>query len=72
MTNTGLKKVNLTTSDGLVLSSLFRKPSITVVVFHGNAGHIGHRVDKFRPYLEYGLLLVEYRGLITPNGFYMV
>ena len=25
--NTGLKKVNLKTSDGLVLSALFRKPS---------------------------------------------
>ena len=50
--NTGLKKVNLTTSDGLVLNSLFRKPSDkeqnTLVVFHGNAGHIGHRVNKFR------------------------
>ncbi len=80
--NTGLKKVNLTTSDGLVLNSLFRKPSDkeqnTLVVFHGNAGHIGHRVDKFRPYLDegYGLLLVEYRGYgensgkPTEDGFY--
>lgn len=80
--NTGLKKVNLTTSDGLVLSALFKKPSEkkqnTLVVFHGNAGHIGHRVDKFRPYLEkgYGLLLVEYRGYgdnlgkPTEDGFY--
>ncbi len=80
--NTGLKKVKLITSDKLVLSSLFIKPSAknqnTVVVFHGNAGHIGHRVDKFRPFLEegYGLLLVEYRGYgenlgkPTESGFY--
>ena len=80
--HTGLKKVNLTTSDGLVLNSLFKGPSNkqqnTLVVFHGNAGHIGHRVDKFRPYLEegYGLLLVEYRGYgenlgkPSEDGFY--
>ena len=72
----------MTTSDGLVLSSLFRnhltKKHNTLVVFHGNAGHIGHRVDKFKPYLEegYGLLLVEYRGYgenlgkPTEDGFY--
>ena len=61
---------------------MFRKPSTnkkdTIVVFHGNAGHIGHRVDKFRSFLEegYGLLLVEYRGYgenpgkPTEGGFY--
>ena len=80
--NTGLEKIYLETSDGLVLNSLFRKPSAnkkdTIVVFHGNAGHIGHRVEKFRSFLEegYGLLLVEYRGYgenpgnPTENGFH--
>ena len=80
--NTGLKKINFKTSDGLVLSSLFKKPSDkkqnTLVVFHGNAGHIGHRVEKFTPFLDegYGLLLVEYRGYgenlgkPTEDGFY--
>ena len=72
--NTGLRKVDLTTSDGLLLKSLFMKPSnneqSTIVVFHGNAGHIGHRVEKFRPFLEegYGLLLVEYRGYGNNSG----
>ena len=35
-----------------------------VVVFHGNAGHIGHRVPKFEFLVErgYGLLLVGYPG----------
>jgi len=35
-----------------------------VVVFHGNAGHIGHRVEKFRVLLDagYGLALAGYRG----------
>ena len=80
--NTGLKKVNLITSDGLVLSSLFKGPSDkktnTLIVFHGNAGHVGHRVDKFKAFLEegFGLLLVEYRGYgenlgkPTEDGFY--
>ena len=72
--NTGLEKINFTTSDGLVLNSLFRKPSAnkkdTIVVFHGNAGHVGHRVEKFRSFLEegYGLLLVEYRGYGENQG----
>ena len=71
---TGLKKVEVTTSDGLVLSSLFKKPSndekSIIVVFHGNAGHIGHRVDKFRPFIKegYGLFLVEYRGYGENSG----
>ena len=48
------------------------------MVFHGNAGHVGHRVEKFRPFLEegHGLFLVEYRGYgensgkPSENGFY--
>lgn len=80
--NSGLKEVQFSTSDGLVLKSLFKKPFTneknTIVVFHGNAGHIGHRVDKFRPFIEagFGLLLLEYRGYgensgkPSENGFY--
>jgi len=80
--NTELEKVEFKTSDGLFLKSLFKQPTnnaqITIVVFHGNAGHIGHRVEKFKPFLEegYGLLLVEYRGYgenegkPTEDGFY--
>ena len=80
--NSGLKKIHFKTSDGLILTSLFKKPASkkqrTLVVFHGNAGHIGHRVEKFIPFLDegYGLLLVEYRGYgenpgkPTEDGFY--
>ncbi len=34
----------------------------TVVFFHGNAGHLGHRAEKIRPYVEagFGVLLVSY------------
>ncbi len=65
---TGLKEVKFTTSDGLLLKSLFKKPAsqekYTILIFHGNAGHIGHRVNKFKSFIEngYGLLLLEYRG----------
>ena len=66
--NTDLKEVEFKTSDGLLLKSLYRKPSSkdrsTILIFHGNAGHVGHRVNKFKHFIEsgYGLLLLEYRG----------
>jgi len=59
--------VSLSTQDGLTLLSWYRpaeegKP--TLVLLHGNAGHIGNRGFKVRHYLDAGLgvLLVEYRG----------
>ena len=72
--NTGLEKINFTTLDGILLESLFKKPSKsennTILVFHGNAGHIGHRVHKFKPFIDegYGLLLLEYRGYGENKG----
>jgi len=71
---TDLKKIEFITSDGLLLKSLFKRPSSKeksiIMVFHGNAGHIGHRVEKFRPFLEegHGLFLVEYRGYGENSG----
>ncbi|MED5408970.1 MAG: alpha/beta fold hydrolase [Pseudomonadota bacterium] len=66
---TGLQEIGLQTEDALVLKSWFAQPSqnrdgLTVLLLHGNAGHIGHRVDKFRRILDagYGFLLLEYRG----------
>ncbi len=65
---TGLKEIKLTTSDGFVLKSLFKKPHYekqnTILVFHGNGGHVGHRINKFKTFINagYGLLLLEYRG----------
>ena len=79
---TELKKIEFITSDGLLLKSLFKRPSSKeksiIMVFHGNAGHVGHRVEKFRPFLEegHGLFLVEYRGYgenpgkPSESGFY--
>ncbi len=75
--NTGLKKVHIKTADGLILKSLYKKPNSQtnklILLFHGNAGNISHRIDKFSPFLKfgYGMLFLEYRGygenLGTPN-----
>ena len=59
--------VTLSTGDGLALLAWYRPPArgaLSMVYFHGNAGHIGHRASKVRPYLDAGLgvLLVSYRG----------
>ena len=62
--NTQLKKIDINTSDGLILKSLYKRSETninkTILVFHGNAGHIGHRVKKFKAFIEkgYGLLLL--------------
>src|SRR5262249_28579980 len=65
-----MESVQIKTADGLRLLSWYRAPSssnpgLVVVCFHGNAGHIGHRGDRVRPYLDagYGVLVVEYRGI---------
>ena len=72
--NTHLKLININTSDGLNLKSLYKKSEAninkTIIVFHGNSGHIGHRVKKFKPFIDkgYGLLLLEYRGYGENKG----
>lgn len=62
-----IRPVTLKTADGLSLRAWYQpaegeKP--TVVLFHGNAGHFGHRAFKVRPLLAggYGVLLFSYRG----------
>ncbi|MGF1640179.1 MAG: alpha/beta hydrolase, partial [Rhodospirillales bacterium] len=62
-----MRPVGLVTADGLDLVAWYRPAAEghpTIVYFHGNGGHIGHRGSKVRPYLDagYGLLLVSYRG----------
>ena len=64
----GLEVVRVEGGEGLTLEHWFVPPpsaaAPVVVVFHGNAGHIGHRADKYRFLVEAGsgLLLAEYRG----------
>jgi len=63
----GVEEVWLETDDGGHLLSWYSDPGPgmpTVLYFHGNAGHIGYRVEKIRPFLDagYGVLLAGYRG----------
>lgn len=62
-----MSAVTLSSEDGLKLVSWYaaaRDGQPTLVYFHGNAGHIGHRGFKARPYLDagWGVMLVGYRG----------
>src|SRR5690606_30976131 len=60
--------IEVPTEDGLVLKSWYRAPADpglpVVLLFHGNAGHVGIRAFKARGPLDagYGFLLAEYRG----------
>jgi len=63
----GFEQVRLSTEDGLELLAWYLPAEggrATLIVTHGNAGHIGHRTPKLAAYADagYGLLLVEYRG----------
>jgi fermentation-respiration switch protein FrsA (DUF1100 family) len=61
-------EVVLETGDGLDLMAWYRAPRSgalpVIVYFCGNAGHIGYRAAKVRPYIDagFGVLLVSYRG----------
>ena len=63
-----IKEVKHTTDDGLTLAGWFKQPDNSntnvFLLMHGNAGHVGHRVEKFRKILEagYGFFFLEYRG----------
>lgn len=64
----GLQAVTTRTRDGLQLVHWYRPPAApegpVVVVFHGNAGHMGDRVPKLGPLLDegFGLFFASYRG----------
>lgn len=63
----GFKDVTLQTGDGLALLAWHRPARAgraTLVVLHGNAGHIGDRVEKVHAACpdDWGVLLVSWRG----------
>jgi fermentation-respiration switch protein FrsA (DUF1100 family) len=77
-----LEPVDATTKDGLAITSWYSpartKDKFTIVFFQGNAGHLGYRNYKVRPWLDagYGVLMVGYRGFGNPGspseeGLYM-
>ena len=69
-----MQPVSLETSDGLSLLAWYRPPAHknlpTLIYFHGNAGNIGMRAYKARPYLDAGLgvLLTTWRGFSRNPG----
>lgn len=77
-----MEVMDVTTSDGLTLKGWYREPvergKPVILMFHGNASHIGIRNFKARPFLDsgYGFLLAEYRayggnpGRTSEQGFY--
>ena len=72
--NTELEEISFSTSDELILKSWVKKPEsedeFTILIFHGNGGHVGHRVSKFETFIEkgYGLFFLEYRGYADNPG----
>lgn len=62
-----MQRITIQSEDGLTLAAWY-KPATddrqTMLYLHGNAGHIGYRAGKVRPYLDagYGVLLLSYRG----------
>jgi fermentation-respiration switch protein FrsA (DUF1100 family) len=77
----GVREIVLATEDGLSLLSWYLPghPGRPVILyFHGNGGHLGHRVERLLRFARegYGVLMLEYRGYggnpgtPTENGFY--
>ena len=70
----GFEDVTLTTEDGVAIHAWFLpvdKPRCTVLVCHGNAGNISHRLDRAIPLQgEVGasVLLFDYRGYGRSEG----
>lgn len=69
-----LQPLEIHTADGLTLTSWYTPPrrhgKLTVVFFQGNAGHLGYRNYKVRPWIDadYGVLMVGYRGFGNPGS----
>ncbi len=62
-----MEKVSFKTKDGITLSAWYKKAApnkATIIYFHGNAGHWGHRFSYVKNYLDqgYGVLIFSYRG----------
>lgn len=81
LTPEDFEQVNLTTTDNVNIYGWFKKPNKgqkTILYFHGNAGNLMGRSDRFENFSKYfGVLAISYRGYAkssgTPseNGFYI-
>ncbi|EEP82851.1 conserved hypothetical protein [Uncinocarpus reesii 1704] len=75
---TDYEDLRIPTPDGETLSAFFIrptnkevKPKLTVLVFHGNAGNIGHRnpiAEVIGQLLNCNILMLEYRGYGLSTG----
>lgn len=75
---TDYEDLQIPTPDGESLNALFIRPSnkrlakdITVLMFHGNAGNIGHRIpiaQVLEETLGCNVLMLEYRGYGLSTG----
>jgi len=69
-----LEPLDAVTRDGLTITSWYcparSSDKFTIVFFQGNAGHLGFRNYKVRPWLDagYGVLMVGYRGFGNPGS----
>ena len=69
-----MQPLTVATEDGLNLTSWYSPPKkpgkFTIVFFQGNAGHLGYRNYKVRPWLTagYGVLMIGYRGFGNPGS----
>lgn len=69
-----LKPLDVTAEDGLKTTSWYRpalaRDKFTIVFCQGNAGHLGYRNYKVRPWLDagYGVLMIGYRGFSNPGS----
>ena len=69
-----MKELLVRTEDGLNLLAWFvppqKKDGKIIILYHGNAGHIGNRAGKMRLFIEagYGVYLCEYRGYGGNSG----
>ncbi|MCH9689972.1 MAG: lysophospholipase [Gammaproteobacteria bacterium] len=76
-----MQRISLLTNDKVYLNAWYKpaaKKNPTLIIFHGNAGHIGGRMPLARYLIQrgFGVLLLEYRGYggnrgrPTEQGFY--
>ncbi len=70
----GAQLIETKTADGLALNAWFvpalQKDAPILLLFHGNAGNIRHRIHKILPFNHdgYNILLAEYRGYASNPG----
>ena len=68
------ENITLAASDGTRINGWFlpggHDPKLTVLFFHGNAGNISHRLEKFRVLRELGVdtFSIDYRGYGRSEG----